>query len=141
MQHFERRVLISGGGGFLGSHLSERLLEREAAEAQQEGDDAGDGNEGGEGGDAGEEEDDAEDAKDELAHFHRGDAVRGAVHDVVVGRSDKADGNYPAPGVSGNRIQRDKGIHARGVTGTQEREIANLRLPTREANGEVTPLS
>ena len=28
MQHFERRVLISGGAGFLGSHLCERLLER-----------------------------------------------------------------------------------------------------------------
>ncbi len=26
--HLERRVLISGGAGFLGSHLSERLLER-----------------------------------------------------------------------------------------------------------------
>ena len=28
MQHLEQRVLISGGAGFLGSHLSERLLER-----------------------------------------------------------------------------------------------------------------
>ena len=27
MQHLERRVLISGGAGFLGSHLCERLLE------------------------------------------------------------------------------------------------------------------
>jgi len=26
--HLERRVLISGGAGFLGSHLSERLLEQ-----------------------------------------------------------------------------------------------------------------
>jgi UDP-glucuronate decarboxylase len=25
--HLERRVLISGGSGFLGSHLSERLLD------------------------------------------------------------------------------------------------------------------
>jgi len=28
VQHLEQRVLISGGAGFLGSHLSERLLER-----------------------------------------------------------------------------------------------------------------
>jgi UDP-glucuronate decarboxylase len=28
MMHLERRVLISGGAGFLGSHLSERLLEQ-----------------------------------------------------------------------------------------------------------------
>ena len=28
VQHLERRVLISGGAGFLGSHLCEQLLER-----------------------------------------------------------------------------------------------------------------